>query len=425
MPGFNLIQAKDAVYSINGYQAINGLQRFNYRFTAREETHDEIGNAAHVDISYEPETTGSFEVTDTATLAPLFARMRFDYQNQEYFAKANPDLNTNAGFSITEDDLEHMVFDLIEQKKPGGEFSEAKLIPNCYLTRFALRLTADGVGTATIDWQGNLLIPVYKPYHKLQSFPLVYATSSTATIAAGWSVTSGTHGILGGMVNNIQLEPTDLAWTTSTTVTVQASGLSKIGGLNSEDRIMVWLYDRNATDPVAIDYVNGIKFVKPDRINIWLLPSGVATAEANRMLRVQSVDITGEVSRDELREILRNESRSSTFYWAPRYPLIFNGTINVMETTLHKWAELQGKTLNESASTSTVDTDNVLDVTSFNDAQLVIEWYKYGSTSPLQRLTFSRIKVLGYEGTMTVNGRKEAVWTLQSDGDFLLEGLAD
>jgi hypothetical protein len=426
MPNFNIINARDAVYAINAYQAINGLQRFNYRYTAREQDVDEIGNPLRVDTSFEPETTGSFEITDTATLAPLFARMRYDYSTQAYLAGNAANLTTNVGVTITEDDVQYFVFDLVEQKKPGGTFSEAKLIPNVYLTRFNIRVNADGIGSASFDWQGNLLIPVYKPYHKVQSYPVTRTTASTATVNAGWSVTSGTHGILGAMVNNIQLSPTDLTWTSTNVVTIQAAGLTKIGSLTTEDRIMVWLYSRApGTDTVPIDYVNSIKWVRADRINIWLVPSGTTTNDANRMLRVQSVDVSGDVSRDELKEILRNESRTSTFMWALRYPLNFTGTVNILETTLHKWAELQGKTLNESATEASVDVNNVLDVASWIDAKLVIEWYKYGSLSPLQRLTFAKMKVVGYEGTMAVNGRKEAVYSLKSDGDFSLEGLAD
>jgi hypothetical protein len=116
---------------------------------------------------------------------------------------------------------------------------------------------------------------------------------------------------------------------------------------------------------------------------------------------------------------------SATFAWDARFPMEFGGTINVLETTLHQWAELQGKELNEAANVNTVNMQNVLDVTNWEDAKLVVEWYAYGDNDPLQRLTLERVKITGYEGSLAVAGRKESVWTIRSDGNFLLEGLSD
>lgn len=421
---YRLIHAKDSVYSLNSYQAINGLQRVNYRYTGREQDIDEIGNALHVDTVTEPETSGSFEVTDTGSLASLFARMRFQNATQDYMAGSGGDVATN-DFDINEDDLQYMLFDFVEMKRPGGTFTEAKLIPNAFLTRFNIRLNSDNVGSVNFDWMGNLIVPAYKPYHKLQSFPLEFVTVTEAELNAGWTgVTSATYGILGGMVNNIQLGPTDLEWNgvTDTQIDLTASGIAKVGDLDADDRIMAWLFANTPGDLLAIDYIHDTRFVKPDRIDIWLEPDDEVLADGNRMLRIQSFDLSADIPRDDLKEIHRNESRTSTFYKHARYPLNFTGTINVLETTLHKWATLQGKTLNEAATSDPVDTDNVLDVTSWVDAQIQVAWYKYGSSDPIQEMTLGKVKITGYEGSMNVGGRKEAVWSYKTDGDFALSG---
>jgi hypothetical protein len=424
---FKLNHAKDSVYSINNYLAINGLQRFQYRYSAREQDIDEIGNPAHVATVIDPETSGSFEITDTGSLANMFARMRYDYSTQSYMATGEPDV-TSSEFSFDEDDLQYMIFDLIEHKRPGGTFSEAKIIPFCTLNRFGIRLNSDNVGSITMDWTGNLLVPVYKPYHQVQSYPAAFLDVETAVIDVLAGATTTTHGILGGMVNNVRLRHDDLAVVVGVgderKVALTVSGLNKVGGeLTDEDRIMLWLYAKTPNGPVPIGYGNEVKFVRPDRIDIWLVPQDATIDDTSRLLRCQSVDITGDVPRDELKEILRNEERTSTFYRHARFPLEFNGTLNILEETLHRWAELQGKTLNETASSASVDDDNVLDAASWVDCQVVARWYKYGSNDPIQELTLGKILVTGLEGSIAVGGRKEQVWTLRSDGSFNLEGF--
>ena len=81
-------------------------------------------------------------------------------------------------------------------------------------------------------------------------------------------------------------------------------------------------------------------------------------------------------------------------------------TTHLYETTLTKFAELQGKTLNESATTGTVDLENILSSNDFTDAKLVVEWYKYGSDSPIQRLTCDAVTVTGalLSDTITLDG---------------------
>lgn len=424
-----LIHAKDSVYALNHYLAINGLQRFSYTYTGRETDIEEIGNIARVTTYTEPETSGSFEVTDTGALAALLARMRFDNATQQYAAGAESELPGSA-FTITENDLQYMTFDLIEQKRPGGTFSEAKLIPNCFLSRFGVRLTADGVGSVSVDWTGNLLIPVYKPYHQVQSYAAVRLSDTQVELPSEYGIDTSTYGILGGMVNNIQLAPADLnvvaGGGNERKIDLTASGQQKIGSpLAADDRIMVWMYKLTPTDLVDIDYVNSVPFVKADRIDIWLLPAGTTVEDENRMLRVQSFDLSVDLQRDELKEIKRNETNSSTFFRLVRFPLNITGSINVLEETLHTWALLQGKTLNEAAASSPVDTDNVLDIASWEDAMIVARWYRYGSEEPIQDLTLAKVVITGYDGTQTVGGRKEAVWNWKSDGDMSITTMEE
>ena len=364
---FKLVQSKDTVYTLNGYGALTGLQRFNYSYAAKETNHDEIGNATHAATSLEPETTMSFEITDTGALAALLARMRYDYSTQDYSAGVSTDIATN-DFSFDHTDLQYLIFTCGEYKAPGGTFSEAKLFPYHFITSLGIRLTADGVGSVSLDAQGSLFKPLYKPYHTTRAYAGQYASTTTVTVNSGWNVASGTHNILALEVNNDILDDSVLTWSAANTISI--SGGSTV---DADDRIMAWLFERTPGSIPTLDYVNTIRFVKADRINIWLLPEGTSRTDSNRTLRAQSLDLTVPIDRDELMEIAKNDEGTSTFYRAPKYPLNITGQIRIYETTLHDWALLQGKTLNESATTSSIDTDNILNVSDWQDAMLVVE----------------------------------------------------
>lgn len=413
----NLNPSKDTIYTLNGFGALNGLQRFNYNFTANEEDHDEIGSAVSAATSIEPETSVSFEIKDTGSLASVLARMLYDYSTQDYVAGVTTDISSNA-FSINETELENLIFTAGEYKAPGTVFSEAVILPYHFVNSIGIRLSADNVGTVTIDAAGSLFKPIYTPYHTTKAYPVQYDSDTTVTIPAGWSVSSGTHNVLAMEVNNAILDHTEIAWSASDTVTI--SGGSTV---RDDDRLMLWAFERNpGTSLPTIDYVNDIHFVRPDRINVWLMLEGDTATDANAYLRVQSVDLTVDLARDDLKEIHKNEDGSSTFYRGVQYPLDISGQVRVFESDLTKWAELQGKTLNESATTSVIDTDNILDIDSFQDAELRVEWYDYGNDNPIQVLVCSGVTITGIDSTQEVNGRKEITWNL-STSSFALEGF--
>lgn len=411
-----LASSKDTVYTINGYGALGGLQRFQYSYAANEEDIDELGSAVSAATTSDPETSISFEVTDTGTLASLLARMRYDYTSQAYAAGVTNDITTNA-FSFDQDDLEFMIFTAGEYKSPGDTFDQCTIFPFHFIDSLSFRLTSDGIGSVTFDANGALFKPIYKPYHTTRAYPVTFATTTTADIAAGWSVNSGTHNVLALEVDNQIIEEGNLAWSDSDTVVI--SGGSTI---SAENRLMLWAFERTPGTAPAIDYVDTIRFVKPDRINIWLMPEADTATLSNNMLRVQALDLTVNLSREELREIAKNDQATSIFFQAPQYPLDITGQVRIIETDLTKWAELQGKTLNESATTSTIDTDNVLNISDFGTLKLIVEWYKYTSNSPMQRMICSGVSITGYDSSVEVGGRKEGTWSITTSA-FNLEGF--
>ena len=93
-----------------------------------------------------PETSGSVEVTDTGSLPSVLARMMYNYTTQDYVF--DPAVGGNT-YSITEDDFENAIFDVLNLKRPGGAFDQATVVPNAQLTGFSLRADAPGTASET------------------------------------------------------------------------------------------------------------------------------------------------------------------------------------------------------------------------------------------------------------------------------------
>src|SRR5258707_9252895 len=140
------VQAKDSVVRLNAFDAINAVQNLSIDPRFNEEYYTEMGNANFSAQSRQPETEGSFEVTATGSVAAMLARMNYNYTTQAY--AFDPTTKGNI-FSFTEVDMDEMIFDLINLKRPGDTFSDATLIPNAQLTDLSLRIDSTGTGSET------------------------------------------------------------------------------------------------------------------------------------------------------------------------------------------------------------------------------------------------------------------------------------
>lgn len=397
------VQAKDSVVRFNAFDAVNAVQNLNLDPTFNEEYFSELGNANWTAQARSPETAGSFEVTSTGSLPAVLARMLFDYDTQTY--SFSPATQGNV-FTMTETDFETMIFDLINLKQPGETFNEATIVPNAQLTGVTLRVDAAGTASETYSFEADLQEAFYKPYHDVVSVPLTTQTVTTADIPAAYStIDSGTHAIMYVFKDDVKFDSTAATWTDTDEITVTDAAFATAAPYN---RVQAVLYKIAPGAFPTIYYPTTARFMRGDRIDIWLVNSGESSfSDTNRLLRCQSADVTIDLSRDRLQEIKRNDELNTVYWRALNFPLTITSTVNILETTLETWATIQDKTLNESATWDTIDPNNILDLIDFTTNKLVIKYYPTGSDTEICTVTMNNIDVTSFGERQQVQGRAE------------------
>lgn len=397
------VQAKDSLVRFNAFEAINAIQNLSLDPRFNEEYYTELGNPNYTAQSRQPETEGSFEVTGTGSIAATLARMLYNYTTQAYLF--DPVTKGNA-FTINETDLEFAIFDLLNLKQPGQTFTDVTLVPNAQLIEMSMRVDSTGTSSETYRFAADLQEAFYKPYHDMVSVPLTTLTSGTAQVPAAYSSTinSGTYAIMYVFRDNQKFNNSQATWTGSDTITVPTGLFTTTA---PKDRVVAVLYKRVAGSMPAIYYPTTARFVRGDRADVWLVVSGTSTSDGNRLLRCTSVDITVPLTRDRLTEIRRNNDLSTTYYRGLNYPLQIAANLTLNETTLQQWASLQGKTLNESASSASVDPNNAFNLSDFSAMKLVVKYYVRGNDTPLCTVTMDNVNITAFGERQATGTRAE------------------
>lgn len=403
------VQSKDSVVKLNAFDAINAVQNLSLDPRFNEEYYSEMGNANFTDVSNQPETGGSFDTTATGSVAAMLARMNYNYTTQTY--QFDPTVKGNT-YTITETDLENTIFDLINLKQPGLTFSQATLVPNSQLTSLSLRVDSTGTGTESYSFDASLQEELYKPYQDLVSVPMTTLTSGTIQVPAAYQslVASGTHNILYVFKDNEKYKGSvaspQATWTSQFVITVPTALFKTTAPF---DRVVAVLFKIVPGTFPTIYYPTTARFVRGDRADVWLVASGtIGINDSNRLLRCQSVDITVPLTRDKLTEIRRNNDATTTYYRAINYPLSITANLQLNETDLQQWGSIQGKILNESASSFTVDTNNVMNLADFIDLKIIVKYYKKGNdVTPLCTVTLDDINITSFSERQQVGGRAE------------------
>lgn len=412
------VQSKDSVVKLGPFDTINAVQNLNLDPRFNEEYYSEMGNPDYSAQARQPETGGSFEVTATGSLASVLARMNYNYNTQAYAYSSTTKGNS---YTFTETDMENMIFDLINQKQPGLTFSQATLIPNAQLTGITLRIDSTGTGSENYTFEAALQEEFYKPYHDMISVPLTTLTSGTAQIPAAFqaNVTSGNYNIVYVFKDNVKFKgdftnylTPDATWINSTTIQVPAANFKTTAPF---DRVVAVLCRYVPGTFPTIYYPTSARFVRGDRADIWLVASGTSTSDANRYLRIQSCEVNIPLTRAKLTEIKRNSDLTTVYYRALNYPLQITGNLSINENTLSQWAALQlntatatTKVLNEAASNTIIDVNNVMNLVDFTGMTLIINYYLAGiDTTPLQTVTLSPAFVTSFSERQQVGGHAE------------------
>ena len=396
------IQAKDSVVRLGAFDAVNAIQNLSFDPTFNEENFSELGNPNFTATSLSPETSGSFEVTATGSIPSVLARLIFNYTTQAYLF--DPAVGGNT-YSMTEDDFENAIFDVLNLKRPGGTFDQALVVPNAQLTGFSLRADATGTASETYTFEADRQEAYYKPYHDMVSVPLITVTATTGDIPAAFStINSGTHHIMKVFKDDEEFDSTVATWSDLDTITVTGGGFELVAPFN---RLTALLYKISAGAFPTIFYPTTARFVKGDRIDVWLVNSGTTTTDANRLLKCQSADMNIDLTRDALQQIKRNDNLNTTYWRGLNYPLNITATLVVNEVDLNLWAGLEGQTLNETAAVDTIDANNLMDLVSFETQKLELRYYRQGNETALATIVVTDMDINGFGDAQQVGGRLE------------------
>lgn len=261
---------------------------------------------------------------------------------------ASPRLSgtTANSWTGTQADFENAITDIIMAVREQGVFRRSIYIPNCYLTSFDFSYSVDGVATENYSLLGDVDYDAYNAYKDTK----VYIGSYAAATAATGFVVSGTNA-LAGVVSPLQASVNNVVVATGTQITIATSGTNThvtwsgttYSGVADGDRFRLVAYKSTADDfttklTAAGLGVPGYAGIFGRQVKIYLGDSTVTAADVDKMLRVQSVTINGDLSREELKEL----GNSRVVNKRLNTPLRLTCSVEVAESDLEHYAKLIG-----------------------------------------------------------------------------------
>ena len=422
------IQSKDSVLRLNQYDAISCVQNFDWDPQFNPETFSQLGDIKYTAQAITPETSGSFEVQSTGSTVAMLKRMITQFNDatgefEGYLAQETPD---NAG-TIRETDLERAIFDLQDLKRPNEVFSRCTLLPRQQLSSLSIRADVNGAATETYSFEGDFAELYPDPYHDLISIPLTRSAGTPETVLdvpaayeveveGGTDEAIATHLVVALYIDDVVVPAANIVpnWTTNVfdgTVTLTGGYTAPLGS-----RLSLIVYKNTPGPWPTITYPTTARFLKADKIDVWLVAPGTvdiaaladntlnaqAFADADLVLRAQSLDINVDMRREPLRQLRNNNRGTSVYYRAATFPLAITANLQVLESNLKEWARLQGKD---------IETSDILNLRDFENQvwQLVMRAYKGNTVLQTTALLDARVEGMGRR--IAVGGNAEVAWS--------------
>lgn len=429
------LQAKDSVVRLGAFDCLNGITSLSWDSAMNAENLEELGNPNYAAQTIEPTVSGSFEARATGSLASILGRMiqTFDPATGEFTGYLGP----SNGHLIREIDLQYTTFDLIEAQKANEVFDRATLIPRAVLSSFSVSASADGVATESFNFDADFLEIYRAPLHDLIALPVMrnvggnpeiealvpptYKVEGVTTVAdAEWKIHALDIDGVRVPVADLEVTPDENGDVVALSSAAQSRGIRLVKGA----KLTLIIYRKTPGQFPVIVNPTEARFVRADSISIWLLDPRVTVnvggqvrtieehinagvdlneipfSEAERMLRVQSIDLNVDLQREELREIAKNDRGTSVFARTARYPLNITCSISSLVTDLKDWQKIQRK-----------DDSDVLDLKSFENQEWIIATRMYMGDTVLQTIALLDARVDSAGQNVAVGGSSERSWS--------------
>jgi hypothetical protein len=414
------LQAKDAILRINNTDCLNAVQGFNWEPTMNEEYKEELGNEGYAAQSAEPEVAGSFDVTATGATVTFLNRMIKNVDGTGEFLGYRG--TTNEGL-ITESDLEFAQFDLILAKKANEIFTRSELLERMYLSSLSISANADGDASETYNFEGELGEVYRGAMRDLLSVPVTRASDTTLTIPAPYTVDTAADVNAGAdwRIHHVDVDG-ERHMDTELTVAGQTITLTD-GYVRRGVKLSVVIFRKAPGQFPTIVAATSARFIRANKVSLYLvdkadvdiealLAAGTHTLVSNHnnlkteidlsgeeVLRVQSADISVDLQREALRQLLNNDRGTSVYYRSATFPLPITSSLSSLETDLKDWQKIEGAS----------DTD-VLTIKGFEGRQFQIVLRYFYEDKCVQATTLLDAQVTGRGSSVSVGGRAEVSW---------------
>lgn len=329
------IRPSDRIIYIDDYPVIRA-QRIGLapNFNTTELT--EIGSDGIVESVADVITTQVTLETNSIGSINVMQKLMGEYAAYPRLA-ATP---TNSGI-ITQADFEVAITDVAVAVKEGTALRRTIYIPNCYLTAFDYTYNVDGVSTENYTMLGDVDYDAVGDYRDLRVYRGFYWTVSGFTVS-GYALGGAAYDPVQASVNGIVVATgANIVLTTSGSDTTV--NMSTYSSLAQGDRCR--LIASKATPDTWATKISAAGLATPGyggifgrQVKVYLAGSGVTATDTDKMLRVQSCSINGDLSREEMKELGNARIVNKRL----NTPLRLNCSVDVAENDLEAYAKMIG-----------------------------------------------------------------------------------
>lgn len=426
----------DKALRINDFTLLNLVSSFDWSPSFNAQDIFEMGNTTRIDTATELETSGSFEMSAVGNTAGLLARMKVTRDGSGNFTGwlyNSGGASLKNGYTLIQDDLAEMRFDLIMHEKPNQkDFTRSVYLPQCFLTGLSGRVDTNGNATETYNWSGLFVAGFNTPFHDIRSIGATRTSATTCTLLDNTvasttytlafvtidgqvftnRTTDATYGTLGA-AGLITLTTTE-GYVIPTGAIIQACVYKTTPSTTFPTMTATQRFTQTGNLPIS--------YVKAYQANCYIAPANPASPLASeKWLRVQSLDWNVDLRVETLEQINLNKQGSSIYARVPTYPLAITANATVIESD---WADWKRLLSTQKTMTGTQVHDNTY---TFAPAEIpatfaiVVEYYTKNGAK-MQTWQFTDMRIDGYGSRQAVGGRGEITWTFKGTA-FTLVGL--
>lgn len=387
----NAIKPAGKKLFVDGPNAAKRVQTVSSTNDFQEEKLLEISNPQVSEKISNLAVTATVEFNDYGSIAPFMQAIGQGVWNNE----------DNADRIITDTAFDNAIIDtMIQHSKNGSSLDFSEWNGYLFLTSFSLNYPADGIATESYSYEGDHARFFLNNWKEAITYKADFLNSSTLRIS-GVNL-AATHDPILLLVNQTvvsEISDTDDALTlTDNGADTEVTGSNEDGNLafTDGDRFRAVISGSGTTFSQFATTPAGIGGLRRGHIDAFLYnPAG----NIEKTLRVQSISIDGDLSREEGLEL---GSKKPYFRILGR-PIDISIAVEVNETDLEEFAKLSG---NETAfDANTLDEINVDNYLTDNVLEILIYSSETDHTfaKELKRLKFIALSVASDDDSTNVS----------------------